>query len=212
MQAVNPNIDFSIPAEAMLHGVAAAVLEPGDKVVPPDAKRERDPDHHQHLRGHRSDRRRAPAGAMEDAYQRLPGYDRTIVPGTGKTTEQTMVMPIGDNSAMASSVGGCSGIDGLDTWDPSFLGTPIQGMVAVIVGPDYFDRVRRVDHHDDPGRLDNHIARLTQIGSTVTPWCSPTSWRRSLGSEVQMIAGAHWMASATTSASMVEDDLAAPSN
>ena len=47
----------------------------------------------------------APAGAMDDAYQRLAGYDRTIVPGTGKTVEQTMVMPIDDNVAMATAVG-----------------------------------------------------------------------------------------------------------
>ena len=65
----------------------------------------------------------APAGAMEDAYQRLPGYDRTIVPSTGKTVEQTMVMPIGDNAPWPSAVGGVFGIGGFDTWDPSFIGT-----------------------------------------------------------------------------------------
>ncbi len=84
----------------------------------------------------------APAGAMEDAYQRLAGYDRTIVPSTGKASEQTMVMPIGGNAAMASAVGGLLGIDGFDTWDPSYLGSPIQGMVAVVVGADYWDRVQ----------------------------------------------------------------------
>jgi hypothetical protein len=84
----------------------------------------------------------APAGAMEDAYQRLAGYDRTIVPGTGKTVEQTEVMPIDSNTAMAVAVGQLFGIDGFDTWDPSFLATPIQGMVAVVIGPDYFDRVQ----------------------------------------------------------------------
>jgi hypothetical protein len=83
----------------------------------------------------------APAGAMDDAYQRLAGFDRTIVPGTDRTVEQTMLMPIGGNDAMASAVGGLLGLDGFDTWDPSFLGTPIQGMVAVVIGPDYFDRV-----------------------------------------------------------------------
>jgi hypothetical protein len=84
----------------------------------------------------------APAGAMEDAYQRLAGFDRTIVPGTGKTVQQTELMPIGDNEAMATAVGRLLGIDGLDTWDPSFLADPIQGMVAVVIGPDYFDRVQ----------------------------------------------------------------------
>lgn len=84
----------------------------------------------------------APAGAMEDAYQRLAGYDRTIVPSTGKTSEQTMVMPIGDSNPMASAVGGLLGVDGFDTWDPSYLASPIQGMVAVVIGADYWDRVQ----------------------------------------------------------------------
>jgi hypothetical protein len=80
---------------------------------------------------------------MEDAYQRLPGYNRVIVPSSGKTVEQTMVMPIGDNTALATAVGGVFGIDGFDTWDPSYIGTQIQGMVAVVIGPDYFDLVGR---------------------------------------------------------------------
>jgi hypothetical protein len=84
----------------------------------------------------------APAGAMEDAYQRLAGYDRTIMPGNGKTVGQTLLMPIGDNAAMATAVGGVLGLDGFDTWDPSYLATPVQGMVAVMIGPDYFDRVQ----------------------------------------------------------------------
>ena len=86
----------------------------------------------------------APAGAMEDADQRLAGYDRTIIPGTGKTVQQTEVMPIGDNEAMATAVGRVLGIDGFDTWDPSFLATPVQGTVAVVIGPDYFDRVQNL--------------------------------------------------------------------
>jgi len=86
----------------------------------------------------------APANAMKDAYQRLTGYNRTIVPGSGKTVEQTELMPIGDNVAMATAVGGLLGLDGFDTWDPSFLATPIQGMVAVVIGPDYFDHVHNV--------------------------------------------------------------------
>jgi len=83
----------------------------------------------------------APGGAMEDAYQRLPGYTRGIVPSCGKTVEQTMVMPIDGNDALATAVAGVFGIDGLDSWDPSFIGTNIEGMVAVVIGPDYFDRV-----------------------------------------------------------------------
>jgi|GEM_PF-6644836 len=83
----------------------------------------------------------APAGAIEDAYQRLAGYNRTIVPGTGKAVEQTMLMPIGNNEAMATAVGGVLGLDGFDSWDPSFLSSPVEGMVAVVIGPDYFDRV-----------------------------------------------------------------------
>ncbi|HZX54174.1 MAG TPA: hypothetical protein VFE86_05815 [Ilumatobacteraceae bacterium] len=86
----------------------------------------------------------APAGAMEDAYERLPGYDRVIVPSSGKTTDHTMVMPIAGNDALATGVGGVFGIDGLDTWDPSFIGTNMQGMVAVVIGPDYYDRIHSV--------------------------------------------------------------------
>ena len=93
---------------------------------------------------------------MEDAYQRLAGYDRTIMPGNGKTVEQTLLMPIGDNIAMATAVGGVLGIDGFDTWDPSFLATPIQGMVAVVIGPDYFDHVQ------------NCVNRATTAASTTS--------------------------------------------
>ena len=78
---------------------------------------------------------------MEDAYGRLDGYNRTIVLGSGKIVAQTELMPIGDNVALATAVGGLLGVDGFHTWDPSFLATPIQGMVAVVIGPDYYDRV-----------------------------------------------------------------------
>jgi len=83
----------------------------------------------------------APAGAMEDAYQRLAvaGYDRTIVPGSGKTVEQPELMPIGNNVVLANAVGNLLGIDAFDAWDPSFVAGPIEGMVAVVIGPDYFD-------------------------------------------------------------------------
>lgn len=140
MQAANPTVDFSVPPvegqelqTAMFSGptVSTTILNGNETattvsifegVILLDAG--------------------APAGAMEDAYQRLAGYDRTIVPSTGKASEQTMVMPIGGNGPMASSVGGLLGIDGFDTWDPSYLGSPIQGMVAVVIGADYWDRVQ----------------------------------------------------------------------
>jgi hypothetical protein len=83
----------------------------------------------------------APAGAMEDAYQRLSSYSRSIVPSIGKTVEHTMVMPVGDNSAFAVAVANVFGIDQLDPWDPTLIDTPIDGMVAIVIGPDYFDRI-----------------------------------------------------------------------
>jgi hypothetical protein len=136
MQAVNPNVDFSVPpvdgqelqtafspdvVTATTNLDTSTTMSIFEGIILIDGG--------------------APAGAMDDVYQRLPGYDRTIVPGTGKPIEQTEVMPIGDNNAMASSIAGLLGIGGLDTWDPSYLGSPIQGMVAVIVGPDYWGRV-----------------------------------------------------------------------
>jgi hypothetical protein len=83
----------------------------------------------------------APSGAMEDADLRLSSYSHSIVPTTGKTVEHTMVMPVGDNSGFAAAIANVFGIDQLDTWDPALIGTPIDGMVAIVIGPDYFDRV-----------------------------------------------------------------------
>jgi hypothetical protein len=139
MQAMNPNVDFSVPPTESTSLVTAysppvaTTIPFGDNETPTTLSI---------FEGIILIDGGAPAGAMEDAYQRLPGYDRTIVPGTGKQIEQTEVMPIGDNNAMASSIGALLGVDGIDTWDPSYLGSPIQGMVAVIVGPDYWDRVQ----------------------------------------------------------------------
>ncbi len=132
-----PGIDFSAPP------VEGAVLQTpySPVVVPPDASGNETPTTISVFDGVMLIDGGAPAGAMEDVYQRLAGYNRTIVPGSGKTVEQTMVMPIGGIDAMATSVGTQLGIDGFDTFDPSFLGAPIQGMVAVVIGPDYFDRV-----------------------------------------------------------------------
>ena len=85
----------------------------------------------------------APAGSMGDALQRLSGYNPTIVNGTGKAVEQSMLMPIDDpDSIVASAVGHLLGLDGFDTWDPSFVADPISGTVAVVIGPDYWDRVQ----------------------------------------------------------------------
>ena len=79
---------------------------------------------------------------MDDVYQRLAGFNRTIVPSSGKTAAQSEIMPIADTGAMAAAVGNLLGIDGFDTWDPSFVADPVQGMVAVVIGPDYWDRVQ----------------------------------------------------------------------
>ena len=46
----------------------------------------------------------------------------------GQTSEQTILMPVGDNTAMATAVGGLLGLDGFDTWDPSLVATPRQAM------------------------------------------------------------------------------------
>jgi hypothetical protein len=138
MQGTNPGIDFShLPREGdTLQSVVSSFAEPAvtsqvnetattislfDGIVLIDGG--------------------APAGAMDDAFQRLTGYNRTIVPSSGKTVEQTELMPIGGNVALATAVGGLLGIDGFDTWDPSFTASPVEGMVAVVIGPDYFDRV-----------------------------------------------------------------------
>jgi hypothetical protein len=84
----------------------------------------------------------APAGAMDDAFQRLADYNRTIVPSSGKTVEQTMVMPIGNNTSIATAVGAMFGIDGFDTWDPSLVSASVEGLAAIVIGPDYWDRVQ----------------------------------------------------------------------
>ena len=106
----------------------------------------------------------APEGAMEDAYQRLVGLNPTIVDGTGKSIEQSMVMPIGDNTSLAAVVGGLLGIAGLDTWDPSLVSAPVEGLVAVVIGPELLGP-RAAGH--TPYDVDND--RLSQIGSIVTP-------------------------------------------
>ena len=85
----------------------------------------------------------APAGAMDDAMQRLTGFNPTIVAGTGKSVGQSMLMPIADHDMIAQSVGIVLGLDGFDTWDPSWVADPISGTVAVVIGPDYWDRVQQ---------------------------------------------------------------------
>ena len=81
---------------------------------------------------------------MEDAYQRLIGYNRTIVPGSGKLVEQTMLMPIGLGQPMASALGDLFGITDFEPWDPSLVASPVEGMVAVVIGPDYWDLVQNL--------------------------------------------------------------------
>jgi hypothetical protein len=147
MQSANPNIDFSVPPVdgdvVQSNSSFSAVPAIGDASTTTTSN---DPNNETPTTISLFDGvvlidGGAPAGAMDDAYGRLPGYNRVIVPGSGKTVKQTIVMPIGGNDALATAVGGVFGIDGLDTWDPSFIGTPIQAMVAVVIGPDYFDRV-----------------------------------------------------------------------
>src|SRR3954468_11813905 len=140
LQSINPTIDFSQPPrEGDVLRSASAVELP---VVPNGT--DETPTTISLFDGIMLIDGGAPAGAIDGAYQRLSGYNRTIVPGSGRGVEQTMVMPIGDNTSMATSVGAVFGIDGFDTWDPSLLAMPIQGMVAVVIGPDYFDRVATV--------------------------------------------------------------------
>jgi hypothetical protein len=151
MQGMNPGVDFGQPPHtgdvlqsvysSYLGGLPATTI-PASTIVIPDDNVNETPTTIGIFDGVILIDGGAPAGAMEDAYQRLAGYDRTIMPGNGKTVEQTLLMPIGDNAAMATAVGGVLGLDGFDTWDPSYLATPIQGMVAVMIGPDYFDRAR----------------------------------------------------------------------
>ncbi|MEP7204260.1 MAG: hypothetical protein ABI894_16735 [Ilumatobacteraceae bacterium] len=84
----------------------------------------------------------APVGAMNDAFGRLAGFNRTIFPSSGKTVDKTVLMRSGINDSMASAVGSVLGIGGVDNWDASFVGDPSQGMVAVVIGPDYWDLVQ----------------------------------------------------------------------
>ena len=86
----------------------------------------------------------APEGAMEDAYQRLAGYNRTIVPASGKLVEQTVLMPIGLGQPMAVALGNVFGITDFETWDPSLVASPVEGLVAVVIGPDYWDLVQNL--------------------------------------------------------------------
>lgn len=140
LQASNPRVDLSVPP---IDGTALQTPY-SDQVAPPDINGNETPTTISVFDGVMLIDGGAPAGAMEDAYQRLAGYDRTIVPGSGKSASQTMLMPIDQNEPMAAAVGTLLGIDGFDTWDSSFLASPLQGMVAVVVGPDYWDLVQRV--------------------------------------------------------------------
>jgi hypothetical protein len=142
LQAVNPNIDFSVPP---VEGAVLQTLHPnsdpnGD--VTATTGFDETPSTLSLFDGVVLIDGGAPAGAMDDVYQRLAGFNRTIVPSSGKTAAQSEIMPIADTGAMAAAVGNLLGIDGFDTWDPSFVADPVQGMVAVVIGPDYWDRVQ----------------------------------------------------------------------
>lgn len=90
----------------------------------------------------------APVGAMDDAYQRLAGYNRTIVPSAGKAAPRTMVMITAPNesvTSMASSIANSLfGVYRLDPYDPTYVEGPITGIAAVVIGPDYWDVVSSV--------------------------------------------------------------------
>jgi hypothetical protein len=81
---------------------------------------------------------------MEDAYQRLAGYNRTIVPAAGKVVGQTVLMPIGPGQPMAAALGDLFGINKFESWDPSLIASPVEGMIAIVIGPDYWDLVQTV--------------------------------------------------------------------
>jgi hypothetical protein len=137
LQAVNPNIDFSVPP---VEGAVLQTFNPNGNVTATTSFNET-PSTLSLFDGVVLIDGGAPAGAMDDVYQRLAGFNRTIVPSSGKTAAQSEIMPIADTGAMASAVGNLLGIDGFDTWDPSFVAGSVQGMVAVVIGPDYWDRV-----------------------------------------------------------------------
>jgi hypothetical protein len=85
----------------------------------------------------------APSGAMDDAYVRVSGYNPQIAPPLSSSVEHSMVMPIADHDLIAQSVASLLGIDGFDTWSPSLVAGPTEGIAAaVVIGPDYWDRVR----------------------------------------------------------------------
>jgi hypothetical protein len=101
----------------------------------------------------------APEGAMEDAYQRLMGYNRTIVPGSGKLVEKTVLMPIGLGQPMAAALGELFGIKDLAPWDPTLVASPVEGIIAVVIGPDYWDLVQNL-----PPTTTTVAATTTSIG------------------------------------------------
>jgi hypothetical protein len=137
LQAVNPNIDFSVPP---VEGAVLQTFNPND-ITATTSNFNDTTTTFAIFQGILLVDAGAPAGAMDDAMQRLFSFNPTIVAGTGKSVEQTMIMPIDGNRSMAAAVGGLLGVDGFDTWDPSFVADPISGTVAVVIGPDYWDRV-----------------------------------------------------------------------
>ena len=91
-----------------------------------------------------------------------------------------MVMPIAGNDALATAVAGVFGIDGLDTWDPSFIGTADRRDGRGRDRPRLLRQGRPGDNRPD-GVPVHDYDRLIHIDSTVTPRWLPISWRISLG-------------------------------
>ena len=148
MQGMNPGVDFGQPPHAgdVLQSVYSNAAGLSPATIPPSTAFVPGPETTTTMVGLFDGiiliDGGAPTGAMEDAYQRLAGYNRTIVPGSGMAVGQTEVMPIGNNTALASAIGSLLGIAGFDTWDPTFVASPVEGMVAVVIGHDYYDRVQ----------------------------------------------------------------------
>lgn len=135
MQAINAGIDFSNlprPGDVLQTGYVQAATNPND-VTPTTISM---------FEGVVLIDGGAPEGAMEDAYQRLAGYNRTIVPAAGKVVDQTVLMPIGPGQPMAAALGDLFGIKDFEPWDPSLVASPVEGMIAIVIGPDYWDLVQ----------------------------------------------------------------------
>lgn len=138
MQAANPDVDFSRPP------VEGSVLQTAysDAVVTPTTSNFYTTTTFAIFEGILLIDGGAPVGAMDDALNRLSGYNPYIAAGTGRSVTQSILMPIADHDSIAKTVGQLLGIDGFDTWDQSWVKDPIAATAAVVIGPDYWDRVQ----------------------------------------------------------------------